>query len=170
MAQHSILVDVTHMSARAVDDTFEVLDEVDPRRAIPVIASHATVRFGLKRYGLDVQTIERIADRDGVIGLIVADNLSRDGLAVPRPRTLQETTTVLCRHIDRLYELTGSHRHVAIGSDLGGFIRPLEGLEDSGEVGGLAKTLTPRYGPEVADAILAGNALRVLRVPFRAQA
>lgn len=170
MAKHSILVDVTHMSARAVDDTFATMDEVDPGRAIPVIASHATVRFDRHRYGygLDPPTIERIADRGGVIGLIVADNLVRDGLAAPRPRSLQETADVLFRHIDRLYELTGSHRHVAIGSDLGGFIKPLAGLEDSAKLCGLLETLVLRYGTDAAEAILAGNALRILRVPLQA--
>jgi len=168
MAEHSILVDVTHMSALALEDTFAIMDEVDPDREIPVIASHATVRFGGQSYGLDPATIERVAERNGVVGLIVADSLTRDGLTTRRPRTRDEAAAILYRHIDRLRELTGSYRHIAIGSDLGGFIKPLAGLQDSAEMAGLREMLGDRYGPEALDAILTDNALRVLKVPLDA--
>ena len=34
---------------------------------------------------------------------------------------------MLARHVDRIAELTGSHRHTAIGSDFDGFIKPTLG-------------------------------------------
>ena len=73
------------MSTRALADTFELLDELDPDRPVPVIASHSAFRFGRQEYGVDEETIRRIAARDGVVGLIFAQHQLNDG--VRRSRT-----------------------------------------------------------------------------------
>jgi microsomal dipeptidase-like Zn-dependent dipeptidase len=65
MVRHGILVEVTHMSRRALDDTFALLDELDRDRTLPVIASHGAYRFGGDRYNLDAATVGRIAARGG---------------------------------------------------------------------------------------------------------
>jgi microsomal dipeptidase-like Zn-dependent dipeptidase len=164
MAREGVLVDVSHMTGAAVDDTFAVLDEVDPARTVPVIASHAGVRFGGQQYMLAPATVERIAARDGVVGLILAQHQLNDGLRRRPTKTLEESLDVLWRHIDRLHEITGSHRHTAIGSDLDGFIKPtLGGLESMADMAGLERAVRGRYGDEDGELICAGNALRVLR-------
>ena len=164
MCRHRVLIDLSHMSDRALDDTFALLDELDPRRQIPVVASHTGYRFGGQEYNLSEASIERIAARDGVIGLIFADHQILDGLGGRQPKSLDESVAVLCRHIDRIHELTGSHRHAAIGSDLDGFIKPtLAGLQTMADMRPLQAALTARYGGEVASLICSENALRLLR-------
>jgi microsomal dipeptidase-like Zn-dependent dipeptidase len=71
---------------------------------------------------------------------------------------------VLCRHIDQIAELTGSHRHAAIGSDLDGFIKPtLAGLDTMSDMKRLERALVRRYGEEDGRLIASENALRPLR-------
>jgi microsomal dipeptidase-like Zn-dependent dipeptidase len=74
----------------------------------------------------------------------------------------------LCRHIDEIAAITGTHRNVAVGSDLDGFIKPsLAGFGDSQALSGLGPALERRYGEATADAIQSGNALRILRAGWR---
>jgi membrane dipeptidase len=168
MVRHGVLVDVTHMSARALDDTFAVLDELDPERSVPVLASHGAYRFGGDRYNLDEATVERIAARDGVIGLLLAEHQLTDGVRLRRTSGLADSLEVVFRHLDRIREITGSHRHSAVGSDLDGFIKPtLAGLEDAGALGALEPALAERYGDTDAELIASENALRLLRSHWR---
>jgi membrane dipeptidase len=169
MARERVLVDVSHMSERALDDTFALLDEVDPERTLPVLATHAGYRFGSQRYMLDTRTIERIAARDGLVGLIFAQHQLNDGIRRRRTRTLEESLEVLFRHVDRLRDITGTHRHTVIGSDLDGFIKPtLGGLESMADMAALESAFVRRYGEENARAICSGNTLRMLRALWRA--
>ena len=168
MVAEGVLVDLTHMSDRSLDDTFTLLDELDPGRSVPVLASHAAYRFGHLSYNLDEGTVRRIAERGGVIGLISSRFFTADGLNGAPLHTWPESFELLCRHIDRLRAITGSYECIAIGTDLDGFIKPtLPGLEDSGRLARLVPALTERYGPEVAHAIASENALRVLRAVWR---
>ncbi len=168
MVAERVLIDLTHMSDRAVDDTFALLDELDPGGEIPVVVSHGAVRFGHDAYNLSAATIERVAQRDGVIGLILAEKLATDGVRLRRTTKLEQSLDVLFRHVDRLREITGSHRHTAIGTDLDGFIKPtLAGLEDAGRLARLEAALVERYGAEDAELITSDNALRMLRGYWR---
>jgi microsomal dipeptidase-like Zn-dependent dipeptidase len=172
LVAHGVLVDVAHMSERALADTFALLDELDPGGTVPLVASHCGVRFGTQEYMLARASVEQIAARDGVVGLIFATHQLEDGLSGSRPRRRVPATRsrrferglgVLCEHVDALHELTGSHRHTAIGSDLDGFIKPtLPGLQDMRDMARLQDTLLDRYGPDDGQAICSGNALRVL--------
>lgn len=168
MVRHGVLVDVSHMSARALDDTFALLDELDPERSVPVLASHSAYRFGGDRYNLDETTVERIAARDGVIGLLLAEHQLTDGVRLRRTSGLADSLEVVFRHLDRIREIAGSHRHAAVGSDLDGFIKPtLAGLEDAGTLAALEPALAERYGDADAELIASGNALRLLRSHWR---
>lgn len=166
MVEQGILIDLSHMSERAYADTFSLLDRLDPDRRVPLLASHVGYRFGRQDYNLTTATIERIAARDGVIGLILAEHQAADGL--PHPHSIDDSIDLLCRHIDRIREITGSHRHAAIGSDHDGFIKPtLPGLENSGRLNTLGHALHERYGEADAEVICSGNALRILRSGWR---
>lgn len=168
MVRHGVLVDVTHMSPRALEDTFAVLEELDPDRSVPVLASHGAYRFGRDRYNLSADTVERIAERDGVIGLLLAEHQAADGLRWRRTRTLEDSLEIVFAHLDRIREITGSHRHSAIGSDLDGFIKPtLAGLGDARRLGALPRALAERYGAGDGELIASGNALRLLRSHWR---
>lgn len=166
MYEHRVLVDVSHMRARALDDTFALLDRLDGERGadprdFPVIASHAGYRFGRQSYMLDRATIERIAARDGVVGLILARHQLQDGRT--DGEGIEHTLATIRAHVDRIHEITGSHAHTAIGSDLDGFIKPtMSAVETAPDLAALERPLEEVY-PEDADAILSGNALRVVR-------
>jgi microsomal dipeptidase-like Zn-dependent dipeptidase len=71
---------------------------------------------------------------------------------------------LLCEHIDKICEVTGSRDHVAFGSDLDGYIKPaLPGLEHHGRMHALQQALIERYGEAAAERFTSGNALRVIR-------
>jgi microsomal dipeptidase-like Zn-dependent dipeptidase len=108
-----------------------------------------------------------------VVGLIFAQHQLNDGLRGPDARRLgfrvgkgrrfEQSFEVLSRHVDRIREVTGSHRHTAIGSDLDGFIKPtLAGFEDMRDMAALERALRERYGEEDGELICSGNSLRVL--------
>ncbi len=162
MVRERILVDTSHMSALALADTFALLDELDPERAVPVLATHVAYRFGHDRYNADDETIRRVAERGGVIGLILAEHQAADGF--PHTKTQDDSVELLCRHVDRIASVAGSHRHTAIGTDLDGFIKPtLAGFEDASRLPGLENGLRAHCGERDAELIASGNVLRVLR-------
>jgi microsomal dipeptidase-like Zn-dependent dipeptidase len=164
MVREHVLIDLSHMNGAALRETFALLDELDPERQIPVIASHVGYRFGNQEYNLDAATIERIAQRGGVVGVILSEHQAADGIQRRRTRSLEDSLEVVFRHLDRIAEITGAHRHAAIGSDHDGFIKPtLAGLVDSASLGRLTGPLVDRYGDADAALILSGNALRLLR-------
>jgi microsomal dipeptidase-like Zn-dependent dipeptidase len=52
MLDDGILVDITHMRERSIDDTFALLERRAPGQPIPVIATHGACRFGKLEYCL----------------------------------------------------------------------------------------------------------------------
>jgi microsomal dipeptidase-like Zn-dependent dipeptidase len=168
MVAERVLIDVCHMTEHAVDATLSLLDRIDPRGEVPLVATHTGYRFGHDEYNLADRHVRAIADRGGVIGLIFAEHQALDGLPMGHTRTIDESIDVLGRHIDRLHDLTGSYDHIAIGSDLDGFIKPtLSGLGDAAEMSALERALSERYGPDAAGKIASGNLLRLLRSYWR---
>ena len=162
MIDEGILVDITHMSARSIDDTLALFDRRDPDRRIPVIATHMACRFGGLEYTFPDETIKRVAERGGLLGCILCEHYITNGLR--GVSSFEDSVQALCEHIDRISELTGSFDAIGIGSDLDGYIKPaLPGLEHMGKMRALQDSLRERYGVEDADKICAQNALRVLR-------
>ena len=173
LARNRILVDLAHMRADSIAETFEILDAVAPD--IPVVNTHAGYRFGKQEYMLDAPTIERIASRGGVVGLILAQHQLKDGISkkdiermaketrkLTDSEDLAQTLAVICMHVERIREITGNHRHVAIGSDFDGFIKPtMAGLENMADMARLEQALTKRYGDD-ARLITHQNAVDML--------
>ena len=172
MYRERMLIDVSHMRGDSLEQTFALLDRLDRESDAapadhPVISSHGGFRFGKQVYNHDEATVRRIADRGGVIGLIFAQHQLNEGVR-KKTKTLEESLEVIWRHIDRIRDITGSHEHVAIGSDFDGFIKPtLGGLERSSDIARLSSAVVARYGAVDAERILAGNVLRVLRTALR---
>ena len=168
MVAEGVLVDITHMSNAALEDTLNLMDQLDPTGSVPLLASHCGFRFGQREYNLTGETVSRVAERDGVIGLMLSAHFMPDGLPGGRPASWEDSVEVLCRHLDEIAAITGSHRNVAVGSDLDGFIKPtLAGFDDSQALRRLGPALEARYGAATAEAIQSGNALRVLRAGWR---
>ncbi len=155
------------MRAQSIGDVFALLDERDPAREIPVIGTHMAYRFGGLEYSFDDDTVRRIAARGGLLGLILCQHYITSGLH-DVAETFDGSVQALSRHIDKLHELTGGYDHIAIGSDLDGYIKPaLPGqLEHQGRMADLQQALARRYGADVTEQISSGNALRVLRTQW----
>jgi microsomal dipeptidase-like Zn-dependent dipeptidase len=168
MTRHRMLVDVTHMSDRSLADTFKLLDEIDGDRQVPVIATHMACRFGGLEYSFTDDTIDAIARRGGVLGVIDCQHyLTSRSSGKARDDTFGDSLNLICEHIDHIAGVTGSYQSIAIGTDLDGYIKPaLTGLEHCGRMRGLQEALVARYGPERAAMICSDNALRVLDARF----
>jgi len=163
MIEAHVLIDVTHMDESSLGETFGLLDGVDPARTIPVISSHMACRFGDLEYNLTDPWLERIAERKGVIGIILCDHYATNGIR-QRTQTLEESLEVVAQHVDRIRNVTGSHDHAALGTDLDGFIKPtLAGLDDASHLWRLEDAVIARYGATDGAKICSENALRVLR-------
>jgi microsomal dipeptidase-like Zn-dependent dipeptidase len=165
MYRHKVLVDLAHMRADAISQTLELLDQLDPEHRFPVVATHAGVRFkdSTQQYQLADDTVRQIADRDGVVGLIMAQHQLNDGVRTRPTKRLEESIEVICRHVDRIEEIAGPG-HVALGSDLDGFIKPtMGGIETAADLAKLREALVEHYRDEAkVDAFLYGNARRVI--------
>ena len=165
MYRHRVLVDLSHMRQDAIDATLDLLDGLDHEHGadpadFPVIASHAGVRDAgpdHETYNLSAETIVRIRERAGLVGLILAQHQLGD------TDDDAASQAVLRRHIDALHAAAGSHDLTAIGTDLDGFIKPtLHGLDRAADMARLQRWIRDAYPPATAEAILAGNARRVL--------
>jgi microsomal dipeptidase-like Zn-dependent dipeptidase len=163
MVEHGVLLDISHMRQDALDETFRLLDdELDPACRAPVLATHVGYRFGEQEYMLDKATILQIKRREGLVGLILAQHQLNDGFRDTRTRNLGDSLEVVFGHIDKIAEITGSLRYVAIGTDFDGFIKPtLSELERMADLDKLERALRDEYGQD-ADLILSENVLRVL--------
>lgn len=164
MAANGIFIDLTHMSEASIADTFTVLDALPAAQRDYVMATHSCCRLGKHEYSISDDNIRRVAQHDGVIGLIVCSHLMCDGLPGPVPSNFDESVAVMGAHIDHIASVTGSYDHIAIGSDQDGFIKPaLHGLETPSGISNLEAAFTNRYkSGDIAAKICSGNAMRLL--------
>ena len=99
-----------------------------------------------------------------MIGISSSDRHITDGLRRRSPETFEQTMATIRLHIKRIHDITGSYDHVAIGSDLDGFIsRCSRGLEHSGRMSALQDALRAEHGDETAEKICSANVLRLLQ-------
>jgi microsomal dipeptidase-like Zn-dependent dipeptidase len=103
------------------------------------------------------------------MGVIACTHYTHDGLrATSKVRTFEDSMELVYAHIDRIAQVTGSHDHAAIGSDLDGWIKPaLPGLEHLGRMRYVQDALAAKYGSEVAEKISSANLLALLRRAWR---
>jgi membrane dipeptidase len=164
LVENRILIDLSHMDSGGIGETLALLDEIDPEGSVPVISTHAGYRFGKQEYMCDEEIVLGIKRRGGVVGLIMAQHQLNDGIRKKETTTLDESLEVICKHVDRIAEITGGYEQVGIGTDFDGFIKPSQGgLVTSADLKLLEEALRDRYGDENAGLMTSGNALRVLR-------
>ncbi|HET8863607.1 MAG TPA: membrane dipeptidase, partial [Solirubrobacterales bacterium] len=104
--------------------------------------------------------------RKGVVGLIMAQHQLNDGIRRKGDftETLDESFEIICKHVDKIAEITGGYEQIAIGTDFDGFIKPsVSGLEDAADLTLLEAALIDRYGKEDAERITWKNALGALQ-------
>jgi microsomal dipeptidase-like Zn-dependent dipeptidase len=169
MYRHKILIDISHMSERAVEDTFELVErlEGDSEKAnYPIIASHVGMQSAgpqarAQEYNLSNETALKIAERKGAIGLIGAQHQLGDTPDEAGSANLIKT------HLDAIGAAVGDASTVAaLGTDMDGFIKPtLSGFEKAEDLAKLQQWIVAA-GPSDPEAILHRNAERVICAAF----
>ena len=110
-AELGIILDVSHLSEEAFYDVLDIYPG-------PIIASHSNVRSLLplplqSERNLTDDQIRRLAEVGGVIGINLYSRFLASGRAVMAD---------VIRHIKHIASVTGSMKHVGLGSDMdGGF-------------------------------------------------
>jgi microsomal dipeptidase-like Zn-dependent dipeptidase len=155
-----VLIDITHATQQAQKELFRMA----LRQDVPLISSHSGVR-AMSDYPLNLtpDAILQIAKSNGVVGVILAKHWLRhrseqfggpDGL------------DLLFRTIRYIGNLTKNFDHIAIGTDLDGFIDPITPCGNYAETTNLVAAVQGEF-PAHADKILYKNALRVLHAGWR---
>ncbi|HTM50415.1 MAG TPA: membrane dipeptidase [Bryobacteraceae bacterium] len=151
-----VLVDITHANEIAQNQIFQMARD---HGNAPVISSHSGVR-GTSRFPLNLsaEAVRQIARSGGVIGII----LSPYWLRQPEQQVFgADGFQLLFKAIDWIHSITNRYDHIAIGSDLDGFIHPVKGCEDYSKTPALVEAIRHKY-PQDAERILWANALDVL--------
>lgn len=164
MADLGMILDVSHMAEEGV---LEAVDRYDGA----LIASHSNPLARLphsvkpERH-LSDRSIAGIAERGGVIGVVLANYFLKDGWTTRKGRqavTLDEVAA----HIDHICQVVGDVEHVGLGTDFdGGFglDKVPIGLDSVADLRLIGDTLSARgYRPQEIEAVLGGNWLGVLR-------
>ncbi len=169
MYRHKILIDISHMSERAVNQTFELVKRLDGgevKPGYPIIATHVGMQSAgpaarAQEYNLSDNTAQKIAEREGVIGLITAQHQLGD---TPEEA---DSATLIKAHLDAIGAAVGdASRVAALGSDIDGFIKPtLKGFEKAEDFAKL-EAWVRAAGQRDPEAILHGNAERVITAAF----
>ena len=158
MAHYNAILDLSHMAEQAF---YESVDSY----AGPLIASHSNPRrFCNSDRHLSDEMIRRLAERDGVIGVVLYNRfLNQMWKTGDRPLSLP----VVLDAIDYICQVVGDAQHVGIGSDFdGGFgaNSTPEPFETVGDLAEIATGLRQRgYKETHIEQIMSDNMLRKLR-------
>ncbi|MCW5966204.1 MAG: membrane dipeptidase [Bryobacterales bacterium] len=153
-----ILLDLVHTGDTAIEQALALYTR-------PVFVSHGNCRALVPHdRQLSDHQIRQIAARDGVIGVVLDAWMIIKDFARGGDRSQNPTLEHLALHVDHICQLTGSSRHVGIGSDLdGGFgneqtpveVTSFANLQQFGDI------LSRRgYADDTIDSIYHGNFLR----------
>ncbi len=166
IAELGVVLDVSHMAEKAL---YEALDCFEGRH---LIASHSNPqRIMPTDRHLPDPAIERIAERGGVIGVVLFNRFLKKGWGMGSKKR-DVTLDDVVRAMDHICQVTGSADHVGIGSDFdGGFgaeATPKE-LDSSRDLYKMGDELMRRgFGLENVEKIMSGNWLRILRAALPA--
>jgi membrane dipeptidase len=161
MQRLGVILDATHLSDPSFFQALEVFDG-------PVIASHQNCRIvtpGERQFS-DEQ-LQMLIERDAVIGASFDNWMIVPGWKTGTTPRSEATLAKIADHVDHICQLAGSHRHVAIGTDLDGGYgseqSPIE-VETIADVQEFAAVLEARgYTSSDIDDIFYGNWLRFFR-------
>ena len=164
MADLDMILDITHLSEEA---TFEATD----RYGGVLIASHSNAR-ALVPGGrqLSDEQIRRLAERDGVTGVVMNNHFLKAGYRQSDPKESVTLDDVVA-HIDHVCQLLGSADYVGIGSDMdGGFGRDdvpaeIESIADLRKIGNVLQEKYA-YGDEDVAKVMGGNWVERLRAAY----
>ena len=145
MARVGLSVDVAHASERTLEELFTY-------RSVRFFCSHTGVRSaGGGWRNLSDESLRRIAERGGVVGIILAPiYLGGD--------TLED----VARHIEHAVSVMGEEG-VGIGSDYDGMVALPKGFRDVTDLPRLTEVLLRRHPEPWVERILGGNFRRFFR-------
>lgn len=160
MAGLGFILDLTHMNEKAA------LESLDAYQGV-VCATHANARALVPtERQLSDQQIRLIAERDGVIGVVLYNAFVLAGWRKGQAKDLVTLDHVVA-HIDHICQTIGDAAHVGIGSDFdGGFgandiPAPLDSIADLRQI---AAALGEKgYAEDDIAAIMGGNWVSLLR-------
>ncbi|WP_224249173.1 dipeptidase [Hyalangium gracile] len=145
MARVGLSVDVAHASERTLEQLFAY-------PSVRFFSSHTGVRgAGGGWRNLSDESLRRIADRGGVVGIILAPiYLGGD--------TLED----VARHVEHALNVMGEDG-VGIGSDYDGMVALPKGFRDVTDLPRLTEVLLRRFPEPLVERILGGNFRRFFR-------
>ena len=146
-----ILVDLSHLNARGVDD---VAAEIDG----PLVATHSNAHALCPHArNLTDRQLDMIRERDGMVGVNLATAFLRDDGRMGPLDTLEPVV----RQFGYLAERLGETR-VGLGSDFDGARVPAP-IGDAAGLPALADALHAAFGPETAERLLWSNWMELIR-------
>ena len=163
MADLGMMLDISHLAEKAV---MQALD----RYPGALLASHSNPRALLPSSDLPDRhltddAIAGLAERGGVMGIVIGNRFLKDGWRIADGREAVTMDDIVA-HIDYVCQLLGSAAHVAIGSDLdGGYGLELvpEGLDSVADLRFIGPALSEKgFSHQDVEAVLGGNWLRLL--------
>jgi membrane dipeptidase len=145
MARVGLSVDVAHASERTLEELFTV-------PSVRFFSSHTGVReAGGGWRNLSDESLRRIAERGGVVGIILA------------PVYLGgDTFDDVVRHIEHAVKIMGEEG-VGIGADYDGMVALPKGMRDVTDLPKLTEALLRRHPEAWVERILGGNFRRFFR-------
>ncbi len=158
MADHNLLLDISHLWEEAVHSALD-------RYPGPIVATHANPRaFVDSPRMLTDDLIRRVAEREGVVGVVACNSMLEPGWHPGQPRV---PLMRMVEAIDHICQIVGHAEAAGIGSDLdGGFgleSIPAE-LSSAADLVLFEGLLRERgYSEEDIRGIVGGNWLRVMR-------
>ncbi len=160
LASYKAILDLSDLSERGFKQAIEAYEGT-------VIVSHANPRYFYDSpRSLSDDMIHRLADRDGVMGIMVYNRYLRQDWHPTDPKRNVSLLHIVDT-IDYVCQLTGTVNHVGIGSniDAGYDYRALpEELDTSSDLWTLKSLLQERgFSDDNVQAILGGNMLRKLQ-------
>lgn len=149
---HKMWMDVSHLRKRVFAQVV-----VQNRGRTPLIASHSNAHALCPvARNLSLEQIKAIVASKGLIGVCFHSPIIASKAA-------QASVKKLVDHVAYLIKTAG-YRHVAIGSDLEGLIRPPKDLQKLVQVKAIAQEMQQRgFSKKVIQAVLWRNAVRVFR-------
>lgn len=150
MARNQVILDLSHLSDKAVEDVFSIWDG-------PVIASHSNARAltaGARQ--IADSTIAEIARRGGVIGV----SFYRKHLRNDRRRVGVDDVV---RHVRHMAEVAGSPNHIGLGTDSDGLFSSSDSaLRKLSELGYLEAKLLAHFSKAQVAGIMGENWIGLL--------
>lgn len=158
MVKLRMVPDVSHCTPVARREVYELV-----ANRVPVIASHVGVQsMNPEPYNLDQTDVRAIAATGGVVGVIFMPYWLEKSHPGPG-------LDAIWRTMDTVREWSGgSWKHVAIGTDFDGFTDPPDDCDSEAKLPVIREMLESKgVSRNDAEAVLGGNARRVLRNAWR---